>query len=151
AICEDVVAHLGVGNLSIEWATVAKDRQLASVRDGTIDLLCTPDAVTLAKRKDVAFSIPVFPGGSSALVRTSAPERLQHALEERPPPYHPWWRGLAPQVFDRKTFSAVAGSGEAATLGDRITQLKLTATIAPVKDFAEGFAKILDGSTDVLF
>ncbi len=41
------------------------------------DLVCSADAVTLANREQASFSIPIFPGGVSALVRSDASEQLQ--------------------------------------------------------------------------
>ena len=68
----------------------------ADVTDRRVDIICGADEVTLANRAQASFSIPVFPGGVSALVRTDAPmPRSSDALEERPAPYEPLWRGTA--------------------------------------------------------
>ena len=43
-----------------------------AIKLAQVDLLCGADTVTLARRADVAFSIPIFPGGIGALTRADA-------------------------------------------------------------------------------
>ena len=54
------------------------------VQDRRVDIICGADEITLVNREQVSFSIPIFPGGVSALVRADADRRSSDALEERP-------------------------------------------------------------------
>src|SRR4029077_8844527 len=87
ALCQKVgdavKAGPGLGNLRVEWVPVTADRRVTAVQQGDVDMFCGPDAITLAARRDVAFSIPVFPGAVGALVRSDTPARLRDVLSGR--------------------------------------------------------------------
>ena len=74
--------RFGASSLAVEWVAVGSG--FADVQDHRVDMICAADEVTQANREKVSFSIPIFPGGVSALVRANAPKAFQHALEERP-------------------------------------------------------------------
>jgi ABC-type amino acid transport substrate-binding protein len=73
-IAEQVKAELGLSTLAVEWSPVTVGDQFRAVQENKIDLLCGVDE-TLSGRKDVDFSIPVFPGGIGALLRADASGR----------------------------------------------------------------------------
>jgi ABC-type amino acid transport substrate-binding protein len=79
-IAETAKADLGMADLKIEWVPVPLDGRFPALKEGRIDLLCGADSATLARRSEVAFSIPIFPGGIGALLRADAPARLREAL-----------------------------------------------------------------------
>ena len=97
ALCGKVVdalkAEPGLGELAVEYVAVTSEDRFRAVKEGRIDLLCGEATATLARRRDVAFSIPIFPSGIGALLRADAPTRLREVLEGREPPYRPRWRG----------------------------------------------------------
>jgi polar amino acid transport system substrate-binding protein len=150
-VADGVKSSLGLPGLAVEWVA---DAGLPDVQQGNVDLLCGGNAVTLTDRAVVSFSIPIFPGGVSVLLRADASDQLTRALEERPPPYQPLWRGSTPQslqALQRRTASVVGGTPEVEMLAEAIATLKINSTIAPVDSYAAGVAKVLDGSSDVLF
>ncbi len=112
ALCNRVVdamkSDLGASSLAVEWIAVGSG--FADVQDRRVDMICAADEVTQANRENVSFSIPIFPGGVSALVRANAPKAFQQALEERPKPYEPLWRGSPPPTLEHRTYSALVGS-----------------------------------------
>ena len=87
ALCQHIVAaaraELGLATLDVEWVPVTIASRFDVLKQGEIDLLCGAETATLARRSDVSFSIPVFPGGMGALVRADAPARLKEALSGR--------------------------------------------------------------------
>ena len=103
----------------------------------------------MTNRKDVDFSIPIFPGGIGAVLRATAPIGLKEVLSGRPPS-GPLWRGYPAQVIEKQTLSAVEGPGEK-WLKDKLSELQLTAEIVPVKSYDEGIQRVVDGSSDVFF
>jgi putrescine:ornithine antiporter len=120
------------------------------VSSGGVDLLCGV-LETLTGRKEVSFSIPIFPGGIGALLRADAPARLKLALEGQPLPNQPLWRGTPVEVFQHKTFSAVAGSIAETWLKGKIDTFKILATVSPVESFDSGVEKVAKGTSDVMF
>ena len=109
-IAEQVKTQLALSDLTVEWVPVTSESSLRQVQPGSIDVLCTPISATLTRRQDVAFSIPVFPGGVRALLRADTAAQLREALAENPD-VRPVWRGSpAAKVLGKKTFAVVSGT-----------------------------------------
>ena len=75
-VAEQVKSELGLPTLTVEWIPVTIEDQFQAVKENKVDLLCGA-AETLTSRKDVDFSIPIFPGGVGALLRATAPVGLK--------------------------------------------------------------------------
>src|SRR6476620_1612229 len=102
-VAEKIQSDQGLSTLTVEWVPVTVEEELQAVRDGKVDLLCGA-AETLTSRKDVDFSVPIFPGGIGALLRAGAPLGLKEVLSGRPPS-GPLWRGYPAQVLEKQIFS----------------------------------------------
>ena len=155
ALCELVVEGIkgqtGQGNLRAEWIEVAPEGGLTAIANGSIDLLCGPTVATLSHRETVAFSIPVFPSGIGALIRSDAPDRLRLVLQGQSAPNQPLWRGSPATVLQHRNFSAMAGTHAEVWLNERIKTFKLLATVAPVDNYEAGIERVLARQSDVLF
>ncbi|HMA88423.1 MAG TPA: amino acid ABC transporter substrate-binding protein, partial [Burkholderiales bacterium] len=149
-IADDLKTQLKLPALTVEWVPVTLEGRFADVAQGKVDLLCSADSDTLARRAEVSFSIPVFPGGIGALVRADAPSGLRDILERRPPS-RPLWRGTPGQVLQAQTFSVVANTTSATWLGERLDTLQLTAKVVPVDSYAAGIEALLAGKAGVFF
>ena len=148
-VAEKLKSELGVSDLAVEWVPVTVEDQFGAVQDDKIDLLCGA-AETLSSRKDVDFSIPIFPGGIGALLRADAPVGLKEVLSGRPPS-GPLWRGYPAQVLEKQVFSVVAGTPSEKWLNDRLDKFQLTAKVVPVKGYDDGIRRVLDRSSNVFF
>jgi ABC-type amino acid transport substrate-binding protein len=153
ALCNTVAdalkQALSQPSLAVEWVPVANG--FTELEEHRVDLICRADEITLANRAQASFSIPIFPGGVSALVRADADQALLAALEERPSPYAPLWRGTPPPTLEHRTYSALVGSDTVEALKETIAKLRLTANIEPVADYDAGIAAVLARRSDVLF
>jgi len=151
-IADQVKGELGLPKLTVEWAPVTLADRFSAVQQGKVDLLCGADTVTLARRKDVAFSIPIFASGIGALLRADAPVALRQILAEGQPPSHPVWRASpARALLEKKTFTIVAGTTGASWLTGRLDAFQISATVAPVDSYNAGIGRVLDRSSDVFF
>jgi polar amino acid transport system substrate-binding protein len=155
AICERIAktlaADAGNASLPIEWV-VLSGQGLGSVKTGAVDMLCSAEPATLTNRHDASFSIPIFPGGIAGVVRANGPARLTAALEERPPPYQPLWRGSMPSVLEQRTFAAVARTPGLDWLQERAATLKVPgAKVVSVDGYDIGIERVDSGEMDVLF
>ena len=148
-VADKIKSDQGLATLTVEWVPVTVEDQFQAVRDGKVDLLCGA-AETLTSRKDVDFSVPIFPGGIGALLRANAPIGLREVLSGRPPS-GPLWRGNPAQVLEKQTFSVVAGTPSEKWLADSLDRLQLTAKVVPVKSYEEGVQRVLDGSSNAFF
>jgi polar amino acid transport system substrate-binding protein len=151
-VAERVKESLGLPALGLEWVPLDPATRVEAVQGGDVDLSCGATTVTLTRRADVSFSIPVFPSGTGALVRADAPLAMREILVQGQPAGRPIWRGSpARTVLERKTFSSVAGTTSEGWLQERISTFQLDANIVPVATYEEGIERVLDGSTSVLF
>lgn len=154
-LCHQVVnavkAEVGLPQLAVEWVALAPSSGLQSVRQGKVDLLCSAELASLANRATVSFSLPVFPGGIAALVRTDASKLLQHTLEERPLPYRPVWRASPLSPIQHRTLSVVAGTPAVDWAKDRASKLGIIAKLDTVDSYEAGVAKVARRDADVLF
>jgi putrescine:ornithine antiporter len=154
ALCEKVAeavkAQLGASALATEYVAVTSEDRFHAVAEGRIDLLCAEATATLARRREVSFSLPIFPSGIGAVLRADAPPRLRDVLEGRPAPYRPLWRASA-QVLDRRVLSAISGTTAETWLHERKATLEVLAEIAPVDGYATGIQRVLSRQSDVFF
>jgi polar amino acid transport system substrate-binding protein len=151
-IADQVKVELGLPKLAVEWVTVTVADRFSAVAQGKVDLMCGADSVTLARRKDVAFSIPIFQTGIGAVLRAGAPAPLLQLLAEAQPVPHPIWRASpARTILEKKTFSVVAGTTSEAWLAGRLNDFQLDANIVPVATYDEGLQQVVDGKSDVFF
>jgi ABC-type amino acid transport substrate-binding protein len=151
-IADQVKAELGLSSLTVEWVPVTLADRFDNVKEGKIDLLCGADSLTLARMKEVSFSIPIFEGGIGAMLRADAPPPLQELLAGAPPPSHPIWRGTPARTFlEKKTFSVVAGTTSESWLAGRLKAFQIDASVAPVPNYTAGIQRLLDRRSDVLF
>jgi polar amino acid transport system substrate-binding protein len=138
--------------LTVEWIPVTVQDRFRVVQEGQADLLCGADAETLARRRDVAFSMPVFPSGIGAILRADSPPELQQVLSEGPAPSRPIWRGHpARTLLEKKTFSVIAGTTSESWLTGRLATFELTSTVVPVESYDAGIQRVLNRQSDVFF
>ena len=143
-------AELALPALTVEWVPVTLEDRFQAVQQGKVDLLCGADTATLTRRKDVSFSIPIFPSGIGAILRADAPVQLRDVLAGRPSS-GPIWRGSPARILEKKTFSVVTGTTSASWLADQFDKFQIDATVAPVDSYQAGIQRVLDRSSDVFF
>jgi putrescine:ornithine antiporter len=151
-IAEQVKTDLGLSSLAVEWVPVPIEGRFGAVRDGKVDLLCGADTVTLSRRKEVSFSIPIYLGGIGALLRSDALAGLSKALSERAGPSGPLWRGTpTEQLLQVQTFAVVGGTTSEKVLAERLGTFQLSAKVVTVKDYASGVQAVVDRKASVFF
>lgn len=149
-VADGVKAELGGGELAVEWVAVTTEDRFEAVAQGKVDLVCSSDTVTLERRKQVSFSMPVFPSGIAALLRTDSPSALQEVLSGRPPST-PIWRGSPAQILEDKTFAVVKGTTGEKWLAGRINDFQLPTKVVTVDSYEAGIQSVVDGGASVFF
>lgn len=154
ALCKAISSAIKVESsnesLAVQWVPVTVEDRFSAVRDSKVDLLCGPDAETLERRQEVAFSVPVFQGGIGAIVRADAPLPLLEVLSGQPPS-GPTWRGSPARILDQKTFSAVSGTRSESWLNEKVGEFNIAANIITVDSYEAGINSVLDRGADVFF
>jgi putrescine:ornithine antiporter len=129
---------------------VTLDDRFGAVQRGEVDLLCGADTRTLGRMKEVAFSIPIFPGGIGALVRTDAAPRLVEILSGAPHS-RPNWRAEAGQLLQTQTFAVVPGTTAEPWLAAKTKEFQLTSKVTPVDRYDAGVSAVLARKANVFF
>lgn len=150
-IADAVKADLGSPNLKVEYVSVTREEGVGAVASGKVDMLCAPLVATVANRKLVSYSIPVFASGVGALVRKDASDRLKDILSGRQPPNSPNWRGNGDQILRDSSIAVVKGSRAEAAVAKAIQEMELVPRIVVVDDYATGVLRLQDGRSNVLF
>ena len=153
-VVEDLKKELALPNLQSEFAPVALDFRMFALDAARIDLLCSPTSVTLAKRKEASFSIPVFGGGIRAVMLKDSAAKLRAAIEAdtKAPPTSPVWRGSpAARLLKGMKFAVVTGTASEKWLEGRKQTLKVDATVEPVADYHTGLRLLQEGKVDAFF
>ncbi len=155
ALCKEVVEavkeELGAPALAVEWVPVTAEDRFRALVEGRIDLLCGASTATLSRRAEVSFSIPTFPGGIGAVIRADTAARLREALEGKPQPDRPAWRGAPSRLLQAKSLAVVGGTTAEARLAQRLDELEVVAETVTVKDYQEGVRRVLEGQSDAFF
>ena len=155
ALCQKVAdavkAELKLPSLAVDFVPLTATDRFEAVQQGRVDLNCGTDTPTLEQRALVDFSIPIFFAGTGALLRADADRRLRDAMEDRPAPTQPVWRG-APGVFSSNVvFAAVGGTTIEKSLIDGLRTRRITVTVARVPDYGAGVQMVLERRAAALF
>lgn len=155
ALCQKVAdavkTELKLPALAVEFVPLTATDRFEAVQQGRVDLSCGTDTPTLERRALVDFSIPIFFAGTGALLRSDADRHLRDALEGRPDPAQPVWRG-APGVFSANVvFAAVGGTTIEKSLIDGLRTRRINVTVARVPDYGAGVQMVLERRAAALF
>jgi polar amino acid transport system substrate-binding protein len=154
ALCERIAADLGTqlgAQLAVDWVPVTIDTAAGAISGGQADILCTPSNATLARRKTLSYSIPVYAGGIRAVVREDVAPQVREALELNPR-QRPVWRGTPAQgMVEATRFATVAGTSSERWLASGIRKFKLNTATVSVPDYASGIKFLMENKIDVFF
>lgn len=149
-VVEAVRGETGARDLVVDWVPLGAGERFEALAQKRIDVLCGAETVTLSRRAEASFSIPIFPGGVGALVRADAPARLREALAGRGQA-RPVWRAQATQAVQSRFLSAVQGTTAERWLVDRIGELQIIASVSRQPGYDAAVQALVDRRTDVLF
>jgi putrescine:ornithine antiporter len=150
-VADRLKAERGHGTLTVQWVPVEAADRFAAVAQGRVDVLCGADTETLARRAEASFSIPIFPGGIGALIRSDASATLKDALLGQKLATRPNWRGTANQLLQVKRFAVVPGTTAEGWLAGRLAAFQVQSKVTPVDGYDAGVKSILDRKSDVFF
>ena len=102
-VVERVKQTLGLPVLEVHYVTVAPAARIPLLTNGTIDLECSTTSITLARMRQVAFSVPTFVVGARILAETASGVKDWDDLRGRV-------IGVAQGTNGEKTVKALAGT-----------------------------------------
>lgn len=150
-IADKVKTELGLPGLQIRYLPVTATDEMSAVRLGKIDILCTPTAPTLERRKAVSYSVPIYTAGLSAVVRKDASEALLNVLNGKVARTGPTWRATVNSGLSNQTYAATAGGITEAWIRQQMRLLGVVATLVTVENTAAGLKLVSEGKADAFF
>ncbi|WP_321924665.1 putrescine-ornithine antiporter [Paraburkholderia guartelaensis] len=148
-IAEQIKSDSGLAALNIQWVPLSAGDDARALRERRVDLVCGA-LDTLANRQGMALSIPVYPAGIGALLRTDAAPGLREILSgERAS--HPIWRASPAELLSRQTVSVVADSPAQRWLAGKLDEFAISATVVPVTSIQAGVQKVVGRQSNVFF
>jgi ABC-type amino acid transport substrate-binding protein len=131
AVATDIAAEVGRAELAIEYVLVGTEDRFKALQDGRIDLLCSADTATLARRALIDFSIPTFIDGAGVLLRADGPDNFT-------------------ELAGQKVGVRAATTTEEA-LRTTLERQGMEATVIPVDSHEDGLAKVEAGEITAYF
>ena len=134
-VCEAVAAALGkmVGHdpLTVTPIVLGTDDRFDSVASGKVDMLCGADTITLERRQQVDFSIPIFVDGAAVMLRKDSPQNFD--------------------ALAGKKIGVRAGTTTEQAVRGTLAAKKLQAEIVTFDSHPNGLKALEDGKIDAYF
>lgn len=130
-IASAVRREIGVGAISVEYVPVGTTDRFDALRDGRIHILCGATSVTLERRATIDYSMITFVDGASVLFREDGP----HTFEE----------------LENHKVGVRARTTTERTLRRTLNELSVGAEVVPLRDHADGLAKLENGDLGAYF
>ena len=150
-IAEKVRIDLNVPALKINYQPVSLNDEMSAVSSGKIDILCTPTPPTLARRRIVSYSVPIYTAGLSAVVRQDASETLLNVLNGKVAHTGPTWRATVNRGLANQTYAAIAGGVTETWIQQQMRLLGVVATLVTVENAEAGLNLVANGKADAFF
>jgi len=150
-IADSVKVELGLPDLQVRYQPVSLDDAMTAVSTGKIDILCTPSPPTLARRKQVSYSVPIYTAGLSVVVRQEAPEALINVLNGKVARTGPTWRATVNHGLSDQTYATTAGGITETWIRQQMRLLGVVANLVTVKNTEAGVNLVAEGKADAFF
>jgi polar amino acid transport system substrate-binding protein len=150
-VVEQVKTELNLPDLQVRFQPVAEAQGLAALRDGSLDLICSPTLESLTQRKNVSFSLPIYTAGLAVLVRNDAPEALLKVLNGEVAHSGPTWRATVNRGLANHTYAVKQGEATEAWIRKQQRMLGVVATVVTVNSQEEGVQLVAEGKADAFF
>lgn len=130
-VVADLERQLGSGPLQVKWVPVTAQTRFTAVASGQADMECGASTVTLARKREVAFSSLVFVDGTGLLVMKSTP-------------------GYSLLALAGKKIGVIRGTSNDRALANAMKSMSVAATVVPLQSREEGLAQLEAGTIDAM-
>ncbi|MBV7551615.1 amino acid ABC transporter substrate-binding protein [Pseudomonas sp. PDM28] len=150
-VADKLKSELGLPELQVHYQPVTVADQVSAVSQGKVDILCTPTAPTLERRKMISYSIPVYTAGLSVVVRNDAAEPLLNVLNGKVANAGPTWRASINNGLANQTYATLEGGVTEDWIRERMRLLNVIASLVTVANNDEGVKLVAEGKADAFF
>ena len=130
-LAERLAEQIGHAPLAIDHIVVSTEDRFAALKDGRIDILCGATSMTLSRRAEVDFSIPIYIDGASVLMRSGETVDFSALANRR--------------------IGVRAGTTTERNLIATLDATQMVADVVTVAEHAEGVARLLGRDVDAYF
>jgi polar amino acid transport system substrate-binding protein/glutamate/aspartate transport system substrate-binding protein len=131
AVARETAGVVGRPELRLVEVEVTVDDRFESVRDGRVDLLCEATTVTLTRRAEVDFSLPIFATGATLAYRKDGPARFEDLTGQK--------------------VGVLGGTTTEDGLGAALEKAGIAANVVEVASHADGVARLASGELAAYF
>lgn len=150
-IAQRIEAELGISQLKLNFLAVEDAQKTALMATGQADILCTPSPESLAARRAMSFSVPVYTAGLGVLVREDAPQTLLTVLSGQPAHSGPTWRATVNRGLAQHKYVTMKGGVSQAWILEKVRRLGVVVQLLAVEDYDQGVELIRSGEADAFF
>jgi len=154
-LCEKVLDALkgepGLSGATAVWVPIPAADRFQVLERGQVDVFCGADTITPERQNQIAFSIPIFPGGIGALIRSESSSALKDVLMGRDKTANIASREAAIRELQLRAFTAVTKTTSETWLKSRIKDFGTSAFVMPVETFDTGVEQLMNNKTDAFF
>lgn len=142
----------GLEQVNVQFVRLDRDAAEAAVQQGKVDLLCSAVVDTLQRRRQVNFSLPIYPGGRGVAVSRNVSPRLEQLLQGNNIGENlPQWRASINRGLTTGRFVVLRGSLTEEWVRSRLAMYQVLSEVTTVEDYAAGLALLNQGKADALF
>lgn len=139
-------------DLAVQYrSTGTVEAGLDTLAAGGIDMLCGAVTDTLKRREQVAFSIPIYNGGTGVVVKKGAPKDLTRVLAGKVAHEGPVWRSTINRGLANHTYVVHKGTTDEKWVREQVATLGVVATVVEVDEHAKGVEMVANGEADAYF
>ena len=150
-VSEKLRDRLHLPDLQVHYIPVRVNEIMDAVSSGKVDIMCTPTPPTLALRKSVSYSIPIYTAGLSSVVRQDAPEGLLNVLNGKVARTGPTWRATINGGLASATFATIAGGVTETWIRQKLQSLGMMSRLVTAESIEAGLKLVTEGKADVFF
>ena len=150
-VADKIKSELGLPDLQVRYQPVTVADEVSAVSSGKVDILCTPTPPTLARRKLISYSIPIYTAGLSVVVRKDAAAPLLNVLNGEAANSGPTWRATVNNGLANHTYATIEGGVTEDWIREQMRLLGVIAKLDTVANNDEGMKLVAEGKADAFF
>jgi polar amino acid transport system substrate-binding protein len=150
-LCQAIANSMKVESSDVTFTPMTLESGLQKLANNEIDVLCSAITPTAERRQSASFSIPVFQGGISAVLRQDASHDLKRVLEGKPAHQGPKWRATVNRGLANHTYVVHEQSVTETWVKQQVARLGVIANVVTVKTDAQGLEMVNSGEADAYF
>lgn len=150
-LCQAIAHSMNVDSSNVTFTPMTLETGMQKLSNNEIDVLCSAITPTAERRQSASFTIPVFQGGISAVLRQDATHDLKRALEGKPVHEGPKWRATVNRGLANHTYVVHEQSVTEEWVKQKVERLGVIANVVTVKTDEQGLDMVNSGKADAYF